>query len=85
MNDDEIERFLDKVFGPDDENPCVNRGQGCRKTDSILDYIHFEWQVDVIKLPHHVQDKVMDMIEELKGKDCVSNIASKIAIELLQL
>lgn len=86
MNEeDNIEKFLKKVFGPEDPNPCVNRNQDCEFSDKVIDYIASEWLVEPIDCSHHVQNKIMDMIDSMKGSENVPNAASKIAIEILQL
>lgn len=83
--EDRARQFLEKVFGPDDTNPCVIRNPGCRFTEKVLDYIFFEWEVEVTQYPHEVQNKVMDMIDAMKGNNNVPNIAAKIAMEVLPL
>lgn len=82
---DPIDDFLEKVFGPDDDNPCVIRNPGCDFTEKVLDYIFFEWEVDVIHYDHKIQNKVMDMIESMKRKENVPNTASRIAMEVLPI
>jgi hypothetical protein len=62
-HDDFFSGFLEKVFGPDDTNPCVIRNPGCKFTEKVLDYIFFEWEVEVTQYPHEVQNKAMDMID----------------------
>lgn len=84
-HDDFFSGFLEKVFGPDDTNPCVIRNPGCKFTEKVLDYIFFEWEVEVTQYPHEVQNKAMDMIDAMKGKNNVPNTASKIAMEVLPL
>ena len=84
-HDDFFSGFLEKVFGPDDTNPCVIRNPGCKFTEKVLDYIFFEWEVEVIQYPHEVQNKAMDMIEAMKDNSNVPNTASKIAMEVLPL
>lgn len=87
MNEEDknIERFLRKVFGPDDPNPVVNRNQGCDFSEKVLDYIASEWLVEPIDCDFHVQDKIMDMIDSMKGIENVPNAAGRIAIQILQL
>lgn len=83
---DPIDDFLDKVFGDDDEqNPCVLRNPDCDFTEKVLEYIFFEWEADVIHYDHGIQNKVMDVIESMKGKDNVPNTAAKIAMEVLPI
>ena len=84
-HDDFFSGFLEKVFGPDDTNPCVIRNPGCKFTEKVLDYIFFEWEVEVTQYNHEVQNKVMDMIDAMKGKNNIPNTASKIAMEVLPL
>jgi hypothetical protein len=84
-HDDFFSGFLEKVFGPDDTNPCVIRNPGCKFTEKVLDYIYFEWEVEVTQYPHEVQNKAMDMIDAMKGKINVPNTAAKIAMEVLPL
>jgi hypothetical protein len=85
FHDDGVNRFLDEAFGPDDTNPCVIRNPGCKFTEKVLDYIFWEWEVEVTQYPHEVQNKVMDMIDFMKGKNNIPNTASKIAMEVLPL
>lgn len=85
-DEDRAKRFLEKVFGPEDTNPCVIRNTECKFTDKVLDYICHEWMVDVIHYSHEVQHKAMDMIDFMKAKgENVPNTASKIAMEVLPL
>jgi hypothetical protein len=84
-HDDFFSGFLEKVFGPDDTNPCIIRNPGCKFTEKVLDYIFFEWEVEVIQYPHEVQNKAMDMIDAMKDNSNVPNTASKIAMEVLPL
>jgi hypothetical protein len=84
-HDDFFSGFLEKVFGPDDTNPCVIRNPGCKFTEKVLDYIFWEWEVEVTQYNHEVQNKVMDMIDAMKGKNNIPNTASKIAMEVLPL
>lgn len=83
--DDKARRFLEEVFGPPDTNPCVIRNPGCRFTEKVLDYIFWEWEVEVTQYTHEVQNKVMDMIDAMKGNSNIPNIAAKIAMEVLPL
>jgi hypothetical protein len=78
-------RFLEDVFGPDDTNPRVIRNPGCKITEKVLEYIFREWEVDVIHYPHDIQNKAMDMIDLMKGKNNIPNIASTIAMEILPI
>lgn len=85
FSEDKARRFIEEVFGPDDTNPCVIRNPGCKVTEKVLDYIFWEWEVDVIHYPHDIQNKVMDMIDLMKGKNNIPNIASTIAMEVLPI
>lgn len=75
---DKYEKFLDELLGPEDENPSVVRNVGCRFTDNVLDYLASEWMVEIVYCSHDVQNKAIDLINELKGKDSVPNVAAKI-------
>lgn len=83
--DDKARRFIEDIFGPDDTNPCVVRNPGCKFTEKVLDYIFFEWEVEVTQYNHDIQNKVMDMIDAVKGKNNVPNTAAVIAMEILPL
>lgn len=83
---DPIDSFLEDVFGPDDDNPCVVRNPGCKFTEKVLDYIFFEWEVEMTQYDHGIQNKAMDMIDEaIKAGNNVPNTASRIAMEVLPL
>lgn len=83
---DKMRDFLSKIFGPDDENPCVIRNTGCRFTEKVCDYIHREWEVDVIQYSHEIQNQIMDMIDAMKAEgQNIPNTAAKIAMEVLPL
>jgi len=84
-HDDFFSGFLEKVFGPDDTNPCVIRNPGCKFTEKVLDYIFWEWEVEVTQYPHSIQNKVMDMIDQMKGKNNIPNTAAVISMEILPL
>lgn len=81
----EARRFIEEVFGPDDTNPCVIRNPGCKFTEKVLDYLEWEWEVEAIHCPHEVQNKIMDMIDAMKGKNNIPNTASKIAMEVVPI
>lgn len=88
MNDpnyDDHDDFFRDLLGPDDTNPCVIRNPGCKFTEKVLDYIFWEWEVEVTQYPHDIQNKVMDMIDQMKGKNNVPNTASVISMEILPL
>lgn len=82
---DPIDEFLEEVFGPDDDNPCVLRNPGCKFTENVIDYLFFEWEVDVIQYDHEIQNKAMDVIDSMKGSDNAPNTAAKIAMEVLPI
>jgi len=77
-DDDKIERFLEAIFGPQDERPAVKRNPGCRFTEKVIEYLDREWSLDLIEAPVELQDQVIDMIDELKGKENVPNACAKI-------
>ena len=83
--EDDKARFIEDIFGPDDTNPCVVRNPGCKFTEKVLDYIFSEWEVEVTQYSHDIQNKVMDMIDAVKGKNNVPNTAAVIAMEILPL
>lgn len=88
MNEEEdrAKRFLDEVFGPEDDNPSVIRNVGCRFTDQVVDYLFQEWEVDLTHYPHHIQNKAMDVIDKMKneGQNPV-NAAGRIAMTVLPI
>jgi hypothetical protein len=86
FGEDKAKKFLDEVFGPDDTNPCVIRNPGCKFTEKVLDYLFFEWMVDLINYSHDIQSKAMDLIDAIKksGQN-VPNTAAQIAMEILPI
>ncbi len=86
FGEDKAKKFLEDVFGPDDTNPCVIRNPGCKFTEKVLDYLFFEWMVDLINYSHDIQSKAMDLIDAMKksGQN-VSNTAAQIAMEILPI
>jgi hypothetical protein len=77
---------FEEIFGDYEESePCVIRRTGCKFTEKVLDYLLYEWEVDVLHYPHEIQDKIMDVLDITAGKDNVPNVAAKIAMEVLPL
>lgn len=84
--EDKAKKFLEDVFGPDDTNPCVIRNSGCKFTEKVLDYLFFEWMVDLINYSHDIQNNAMDLIDAMKASgQNMSNTASQIAMEILPI
>lgn len=44
----------------------------------MIEYLDREWGLDLIEAPVELQDQVMDMIDDLKGKQNVPNTCAKI-------
>lgn len=80
--EDKIERLLRKVFEEPDDSP-VCRNSDCKFTDAVLDYLYFEWMIDLGKFNHEVQNQAMDLIEASKGKANVPNVAGQIAYKII--
>lgn len=53
--------------------------------EGVREYLRLEWILDLDDYPHHIQEKALQMISDLKGKESVSNIAGKIAMEVIPL
>lgn len=53
--------------------------------DGVREYLRLEWILDLDDYPHHIQEKALQMISDLKGKESLSNIAGKIAMEVIPL
>lgn len=84
--EEKIEKFLKSVFERKEENnPALMRNRGCRFTDSVVDYLASEWEIDLVLYPHDIQDKAIDMIDLLKGKENVPNTAARISMEVLPI
>ncbi len=85
-HDDFYSGFLEKALRRwKDTNPCVIRNPGCKFTEKVLDYIQFEWEVEVTHCSHEVQNKIMDVIDAMKGNNNIPNTASKIAMEVIPI
>jgi hypothetical protein len=57
------ENFLEKILKKDaDDDAPFHRNKGCKFTEKVLDYLYFEWSIDVTKLSYGVQNFVMDII-----------------------
>ncbi len=68
-----------------DNDPCVARRPGCKFTDRIMDYLLWEWEVNVMDYPHEIQERIMDMVDLMAGKATVPAVAAKIAMEVLPI
>lgn len=53
--------------------------------EAVRDYLRLEWILDLDDYPHHIQEKALQMISDLKGNESVCNIAGKIAMEVIPL
>jgi hypothetical protein len=81
-----IEEFLDEVFKDIDESEDpICRNLDCEFTDSVLEYLFLEWEVDVGQYPPVTQEKAMSLIEKMKDKDSIANVAARIAMEVLPI
>lgn len=62
-----------------EKRPAVIRNPGCKFTESVLDYLEFEWMVLLVNLPIELQSRSMDLIDVLKQLRCnVPNAAEKV-------
>jgi hypothetical protein len=81
-----MEEFLEQAFSDVEESLApVCDNIDCTFTDNVLEYLCLEWEADLGQYPHNIQQKAMDVIQEMKCKDSVSNVAVKIAMEVLPL
>lgn len=86
FGEEKAKKFLEDVFGPEDTDPCVIRNPGCKFTEKVLDYLFYEWEVEVTQYPEEIQTTVMDLLDAMKASgQNVPNIASKIAMEIIPL
>ena len=84
--EDKAERFLEEIFGKDEFEPAALRNRGCKFTDKVIDYLFWEWEVDIVHYSHDVQNKAIDLINFMKEKGAnVPNTAGKIAYEIIPL
>lgn len=84
--EDKAKKFLEDVFGPEDTDPCVIRNPGCKFTEKVLDYLFYEWEVEVTHYPEEIQTTIMDVLDDMKASgQNVPNTASKIAMEIIPL
>lgn len=80
-----IERFLRDVFDDSKDEAPVCRNIDCEFTDKVIDYLAYEWQIDLANYSHDIQTKAMDLIDSLIGKQNVPNTAARIAYEIVPL
>lgn len=85
MDDEKKRKFLESVFGPDSGEPAVYRNPGCKFTEKVLDYLWMEWELEITHYPNSIQNRAMDVIDRMKGKDNVPNTAATISMEVLPL
>lgn len=82
---DNYENFLEKILKRDaDDDAPFHRNKGCKFTEKVLDYLYFEWNIDVTKLSYGIQNFVMDIICYSRdvSKDNVNNTCSCIVQNL---
>ena len=67
--EDPMKEFLDEVFKEVDERPepPICRNIDCVFTENVIAYLFMEWELDVAKFSHELQEKVMDAIDDMKG------------------
>lgn len=86
FHDDRAERFIEKVFGADDPNPAVKRNPGCKFTETVLDYLQWEWEIEILDYPHEIQDRAIDMIDMMtRRRSSVPSTAARIANEIIPI
>jgi hypothetical protein len=79
-------KFLEGIFGPPSEEPAVIRNKGCKFTEKVIDYLFFEWELDVIHYSHDIQNKIMDMLDVMKERgESVPNTAARISMEVIPI
>lgn len=81
-------KFLEMVFGeqPEETDPVVLRNPQCKFTDTVLNYLHWEWEIELTDYPHDVQNRAIDMVNMMKERgESPSNTANKISMEVVPL
>lgn len=53
--------------------------------EQVREYLTLEWILDLDDYPHNIQEKALQMISDLKGKENARNIAGKIAMEVIPI
>jgi hypothetical protein len=53
--------------------------------NEVREYLRLEWILDLDDYPHHIHEKALQLISDLRGKDNARNIASKIAMEVIPI
>lgn len=53
--------------------------------DMVLHYLEQEWMINVYDYPQDIRDKVFFTINITMGKNSVSNVAGKIAMEIIPI
>lgn len=86
-DEDEARKFMEMVFGrqPDETCPALVRNKDCEFTQKVLNYLEVEWEIRLLDYPHHVQDRAIDMIDTLKGKENVPNAAARVSMEKIPI
>jgi hypothetical protein len=82
--DKAYERFIEDVFKKKPSDAPFHENPGCKFTEKVMDYLYFEWMIDVTVLSHDQQAIVIDTINSYKGAENVNNTCAYI-IESLKI
>lgn len=81
-----MDGFFKDFFGvEDDDNDPVLRNKGCRFTDNVLNYLLYEWEIEVMDYPDDIKNRVMDEIERGVKEGNVPNTAAQIAMSIIPI
>jgi len=80
-----MDGFFKDFFGVDDDNDPILRNRGCKFTDNVLNYLLYEWEIEVMDYPEEIKSKVMDEIDKGKEKGNVPNTAAQIAMSVIPI
>lgn len=83
---EKVYKFLDKIFNHEETEPAALRNVGCKFTDKVVDYLYWEWEIDLVHYSHEIQNKALDLIDFMKEHGAsVPNTAGKIAYEIIPI
>ena len=51
----------------------------------VREYLELEWMLDLDNYPHHIHEKALQVISDMRGKEKARNIAGKIAMEVVPI
>lgn len=53
--------------------------------DKVREYLKMEWTVDLDEMPHEIHESALQIVEKMREKDNIPNIAARIAMEIVPL